>query len=357
MRTFILLLMLSLTVTFCTQQINEPVQVNDTQGQLSLTLSMAEAPSEVAGISGTLIKDQDTVKFDFEIKDGYAKATVEDLEPGEWYLQVDAYNGDSKVIYSGSTSVTVEPGVVTPVNLNLDPTTGSLEIIVTWGDITHRIIAYFPFENSLSDKSVYHNNGTTDASIKFTDGVFGKAIEFDGEEDYVLIPHIDAYNKDEKTISFWFYKDNDYIRDTPGWDDVEGLVFKAPNTSLYRDFSFLIGNQSPPFNLVFNVYDSSDSLTFLKEYEIIQPRTWYNVTGVISKNKALLYLNGELIKEAEYEGVLYHNTEPIIVGATPPINKFPSRFFKGKIDELVIFGYALSAKEVVDLYRNGVKTN
>ncbi|NOX88054.1 MAG: hypothetical protein GXO77_03440 [Calditrichaeota bacterium] len=135
MRTFILLLMLSLTVTFCTQQINEPVQVNDTPGQLSLTLSMAKAPSEVAGISGTLIKDQDTVKFDFEIKDGYAKATVEDLEPGDWYLQVDAYNGESKVIYSGSTSVTVEPGVVTPVYLNLDPTTGSLEIIVTWGGV------------------------------------------------------------------------------------------------------------------------------------------------------------------------------------------------------------------------------
>ena len=114
---------------------------NSEPGQMLFKLNMSEAPADVAGLSGRLSRDgQDTLFFEFELKDGYATARIEDLAAGVWQLEVDAWNAEGTVIYNGSTAVTVEPGIVTQVYLNLNPTTGSLEIVVTWGEKTIRDI-------------------------------------------------------------------------------------------------------------------------------------------------------------------------------------------------------------------------
>ena len=112
---------------------NNPEQ-NSEPGQMLFKLNMSEAPADVVGLSGKLSRDgQDTLFFDFELKNDYATAQVEDLAAGIWQLEVDAFNANGTIIYNGSTILTVEPGVTSLVYLNLNPTTGSLEIVVTWG--------------------------------------------------------------------------------------------------------------------------------------------------------------------------------------------------------------------------------
>jgi len=227
---------------------------NTEQGQMLFKLNMSDAPAEVAGLSGRLSRsDQDTIYFDFELKDGYAYAQVEDLAAGFWKLEVDAFNADGTVIYNGSTSVNVQPGVITQVHLNLNPATGSLEIVVTWGEdpsLDSLLIAYYPFDNSLVDLSKYHNNGIEHGNLTYAPGVHGQAAYFDGLDDFVEIMDAEQYKLTEKTISFWFYKENDSIRDTPELNDGEGLVFKSWDTGLNRDFTFTIGMQQPPFTLI-----------------------------------------------------------------------------------------------------------
>lgn len=338
----------------CQNQIKTPTETLTPEGNLNLKLDMNNAPTDVVQLKGLLRNDTDTLQFDFEIKNGYAEALIENISSGLWELQVDALDGNGNIIYTGKTEVFVNPGVVTPVYLHLNPVTGSLQIIVTWGDTRPELLAYFPFNGDYRDKSKLHNDAIPYGDVKFSDGVFGKAVEFDGDSDFVQIPHLDAYNQDEKTITFWFMKTNDFIQDTPGWDDVEGLVFKSYDTNLYRDFSFLIGKQNPPFRFVFNVYDYGDSLIFLREYDIIEPNNWYHVAGVISPHLAKLYLNGELVLVREFAGELYHNGAPITVGSVPPVDRMIYRYFHGKIDELAIFGRALTDQEVQTIYKFGV---
>jgi len=315
-------LILSITAIFLFQCSYEPVgiseSVNEQKGQMLYKMSMTGAPAEVASLAGTLSRDNnDLIYFDFEINDGYASALVENLIAGLWNIQVDAFNKDNVVIYSGKTSVQVNPGTITPVNLHLNPTTGGLEITVTWGGnsfLDSLLVAYYPFENSLNDLSRYQNHGMDRGDVSYDVGIHGQAVKFDGYDDFVEISHADYLNLEEKTVAFWFYKGNNVIEDTPGWDNVEGLVYKSWDTGLNRDFSFTIRNQEPPFSLICTVWDGTDSLNFLRAENIIHPQKWYFVTLVSRKEKTNLYLNADLVHTATYDNRLVQNDVPIILG-------------------------------------------
>lgn len=352
---------LSITALFLFQCSYEPVgisdsandQQNEEQGEILFKLNMTGAPEEVVGLKGNLSRDKhDTISFAFEIKDGYATARVKNLIAGIWQLQVDAINADGLVIYSGNTSVQVLPGVITPVSLHLNPTTGGLEITVTWGGNYFQdslLVAYYPFENSLDDLSKYQNQGMDHGGVSYAAGVQGQAVQFDGFDDFIEMSHADYLNMEEKTVTFWFYKTNDFILDTPGWDDVEGLVFKSWDTGLNRDFSFSIGKQKPPFSINGTVWDGTDSLTVLKIYDIIYPKEWYFVTLVTGKEETKLYLNAELIYTASHHN-LRQNDAPIILGKCS-YKSISTRFFNGRIDEFAIINKTLNSDEISIIYK------
>ncbi len=135
------LLAFSLLFLFqCTNQSTNPPADNDPNtelGKLSLNMDVSGAPRDVVKMNGILWNESgDSVYFDFKIKDDFAAADVKDLKPGLWVLQVDAYSDKDVVIYSGSVKVEINAGVTSIVKLHLNPTTGSLEIIVTWGEET-----------------------------------------------------------------------------------------------------------------------------------------------------------------------------------------------------------------------------
>ena len=356
-----LLVSVALLLSYCTnlkdnptQPVQEPPQE---QGSVTLSLDMSAAPQNVANVKGFLARaEEDTIFFTFEIRGDKAVAQVENILPGEWYLQVDACDAQGNVLYTGNTRVTVEAGKIIPVYLQLNPVTGGVIIYVTWGEesLVQHIIAYFPFDSTLKDFSHFHNDARPYGTAHFAPGIKGQAAEFNGDANFLVIPHLDVYSLDEKTVSFWFYKNNDRIEDTPRLDDVEGLIFKAPDTGLDRDFTFSLGEQNPPFNFGFTIYNNSDSLVVLKAYEIIHPRNWYNVIAVFHKNSAQLYLNGELVVERQFDGQQHHNKAPILVGTEAP-GTVPERFFNGKIDEFIILDIPLNAQQVMDVYQHGIK--
>ncbi len=134
--SFIIISILVLFMVGCQNNITDPSSPleKNTDG-FSLSIDMGNAPDEVVALSGKLYReDQDTVRFDFVITGRIAQATVTGLIPGEWGMEVYAMDDKGNVLYSGSTSVEVVAGKIIPVYLHLDPVTGGLSIIVTWGD-------------------------------------------------------------------------------------------------------------------------------------------------------------------------------------------------------------------------------
>lgn len=354
-----ILFSLALILIMACQKESAPVENNfpQNEGRLQFQLDLSQAPAEVAWLEGILESTQDTIVFKFEIIENYAVAVVEEIPTGYWNLTVNAYNAEGSIIYSGSTLVLVQGGETTPVYLELNPATGALKIIVTWGGHHPDIIAYFPFDGNFVDQSIFHNDARAYGDVQFAEGKFGQAVNFDGIDDFLEIKHMDIYNLDEKTIAFWFYKNNDSIRITPGESaDIEEMVMKGPNTSLDLDFSFHIGTPDPPFNLnlLFTDMGISNQI-LLRQFDIIQPRQWYFIAGVFTENKVEFYLNGEKILEASEVKQYHHNKCPIYVGGPEPSLNPPSRFFNGKIDELVIYSNALTKDQIYELFRTGVK--
>jgi len=108
---------------------------NNPDGLMKIAMDMTYAPTEVDRLKGKLSNDDgDEIYFDFEIDENSATALVEDIPSGIWKLQVDAFDESDNLIYTGTTEITIYPGVLTPVFLQLNPATGSLEIMVTWGE-------------------------------------------------------------------------------------------------------------------------------------------------------------------------------------------------------------------------------
>jgi len=141
---------------------------NNEPADLELSISLAKAPMKIISMSGYLTKSgEDTIKFDFTIEGDNAYCKVKDIKPGEWELTVNAYNANYELAYTGSTTVKIKPGEETTVYLQLDPATGSLRVIVTWGNDGDEFILLY--NHTVAPGNVYTFDLKTNSLQKLTD--------------------------------------------------------------------------------------------------------------------------------------------------------------------------------------------
>ncbi len=193
-----LLVSVALFLSYCTnlkdnptQPVQEPPQE---QGSVTLSLDMSAAPQNVANVKGFLARaEEDTIFFTFEIRGDKAVAQVENILPGEWYLQVDACDAQGNVLYTGNTRVTVEAGKIIPVYLQLNPVTGGVIIYVSWGEITEQNFLMM----ALTPENVWHILGLNLKTKTIVD--FGQ-----GRYPFIV-------NRDPKHAEFYFLQGRDLI--------------------------------------------------------------------------------------------------------------------------------------------------
>lgn len=359
MKTLYIIMFFSLfLVTSCTsdQFVTNNKQEN---GKVSIDLDKQNAPKDVTEVVATFSRENHSkIIQSLTLADSStAGILIENLDVGLWHVLVEALNNENKVIYSGETEIRIEANVITPIHIQLNPVSGGVFLSVTWGNtipLNESLIGYFPFDNDVNDYSKYHNNGSFNFG-DFTSGIIGKALQFDGVNSFVEIPHKDFYNSDEKTVMFWFYKNNDFIRDTPGLVDAEGLLFKSWDTGLDRDISISISNQIPPFDIYAKIGNGTNSLLEVRTSNFIQPRRWYHVAVMIDKQNVKLYLNGQLTAKTPFSGRIVHNNSPIIVGKAS-VYSHSTRYFNGKIDDLRIYNKTFDESDIIKIISQ-LKTN
>ena len=103
--------------------------------------------------------------------------------------------------------------------------------------------------STINDSTVNANNGTKRAANEpiQADGKIGKAQNYDGYNDYVEIPHFDAFPRGDVTIEFWLYRREcgipaSYI--TKRTKNGDGLMFfMHTGNKLYFDWGNGTSNQ------------------------------------------------------------------------------------------------------------------
>ena len=337
----------------CQDQSVTPSSQNE-MGEISFSMNMSSAPKEVVDISGYLSRTSfDTIYFNFAINNDTATASVGNIIAGQWKLTVNALNNNNVIIYSGSTDVYVSPGISTPVYLQLNPTTGSLEIIVTWGSynsIDSMLVAYYPFNGNANDESGNGHDGTIYGAVLADDhyGNPNSAYFFDGIDDYIDIGNNSSL-KPQLPISYSLWVNYVTVGEplpifANNYDDSDNYfgAWVVITNANYIQIGYGDGGPIGPTSR--RVRNTSSVTT---------PGVWYHFVGIIRGPLDMdIYLNG-INNAGVYTGgggpILYNNN-PANFGRLDSDNSGPAHFFNGRIDELRIYNRELNESEVQALF-------
>ncbi|MFN0159053.1 MAG: choice-of-anchor C family protein [Bacteroidota bacterium] len=113
-----------------------PIETPQQQaGQVSLSFS-SPPPGIVQVVARITRQGFAPREIQLNISDSTQSATggFDDVPAGIWHLRVTALNDSGHAQYAGETDVNVIPGQTASITLHLVPTSGGIDIVVTWGN-------------------------------------------------------------------------------------------------------------------------------------------------------------------------------------------------------------------------------
>ncbi|KXX71829.1 LamG domain-containing protein [Flammeovirga sp. SJP92] len=224
------------------------------------------------------------------------------------------------------------------------------KIINTEAQVVERgLIGYWEFNGKLMDESVNSNNGTPINAPSFVKDRFeneSQAIFFNGSNSFVDFGDVLIDGLNNFSFSVWVKpnflisnpgnsghsaNENAVLHKVGGADDNLGFTLTAERVAFYID--------NGADNTIF--YESSPQLG-----------TWTHYAGTFGSGLMNLYVNGQLVSSSSVSTAsIIDNTNSLRLGGYHP--NAADYFFKGSIDQLMLFNQVLTAEEVELIYRDG----
>ena len=198
--------------------------------------------------------------------------------------------------------------------------------------------------DEVEDFSGKDNVGTLMNKPKWIEGKFGKALEFDGSDDYVSVGDTDELSggpEKKLTVVAWF---------KPG--DVagryRGIVSKYLSAG-DKDWGLLVNSGQLEFGYEAggNDWESSTPL----KGGTVNADTWHHGAFVLNGKEVTLYLDGAEIGTAELPSDTPDTTGNVEIGGVA----YKPVYFKGIIDEVAIFNVALSQEDIEAIMSKGLE--
>lgn len=209
------------------------------------------------------------------------------------------------------------------------------------------LVLYFSFDeldgDTTIDHSRYGNNGIINGAPELADGKFGKALKFNGESDWVEVPHASILTvENEVTVMAWINAERHMGPNEQRW---QGILAKGNNP---RSYSFYTESPSECLHL------SAGGSGSVCEGKIAL-NEWQHVVGQVDNGTHRYWLNGESVGEFGDKNPLpgAADTSVVYVGST---GEGANRRFLGLIDEVRIWNRALSEEEVIREMETGYQT-
>ncbi|HEY9061702.1 MAG TPA: LamG-like jellyroll fold domain-containing protein [Pseudobacteroides sp.] len=219
------------------------------------------------------------------------------------------------------------------------------------GNKKNMLVAHYKFDEDYKDYSGCNNNGTVvGGSIPFVDAKAGKGAKFDGAT-YIEVEDSDYLDLDTGfTLSLWLYKD---AYDS---DELAPILKKLGDESI---------NDNAPYSLLDHGYYPYMKLTSWSEItensywcdsQKVDIQKWTYLSSTWNGNTVKYYINGALVDSETFKDTLPHSSMKLNIGAD--ISSSGSKYFKGIMDDLRIYNYALGDSEIKTLYNstNGTAT-
>jgi hypothetical protein len=184
------------------------------------------------------------------------------------------------------------------------------------------------------------NNGTAHGGANTAVGGFYRAGSFDGISDYVSIPNSSGINPTEEiTVSLWARSD------TSAWN--------ASGTLASKRNAYMLYPVSGSKEIRFYVYTTLQwyYASFTPAIDITE---WHHYAGTYDGKEIKLYIDGAPAGTSTLRtGGINADPGALYIGR----DDGQSSYFNGHIDEVAVYGRALSAVEMSVLYNNGIQSN
>ena len=185
---------------------------------------------------------------------------------------------------------------------------------------------------AVADSSGNGNDGAFVGEPVWVAGQVGQALQFDGTDDYVEVPHSEPLTvTSEVTVALWMNPER-YNSEGEGW----GGVMAKGSPRVYSLFTTDAGN------LHFSTAGAGTAST-----DTVPLNEWSHVVAMVVAGSHAYYINGQASggggSNIDLSSAV--NTAPVTIGN---INE-NLRFYQGMLDEVRVYNRALSEAEIVEL--------
>ncbi len=214
-----------------------------------------------------------------------------------------------------------------------------------YNSLEEGLIAYYSFNYcDARDDSGNGSDGKLFGSVGCWCGIEDDGLLLDGARDYIEFPgKVNRYfNTSDFTVSFYFKAEQYLIFQ-------QSLLSKREDCDEYTMFDLMLDLNGREIGTA--VHETPD-----KYYPGISPALdttgWIHFALVREGFRAYTFINGELSRQSfRCSGVDISNNAVLSFSNSPCVHNGRARRFKGVLDELRIYGRALSAEEIRRLYR------
>jgi hypothetical protein len=208
-------------------------------------------------------------------------------------------------------------------------------------EIQSNLVSYWKFDEG-SGTQAMDSAGSNHGSISgatWTGGKVGGALNFDGSNDYVDCGDIAAVDGTRGlTIMAWI-----------NTDSISAQKLVSRKGEDYPPYYFWVRSD---YTIFFGIYRSYTAYT-AQTTETIIPNEWFFVAGTYDGETVRTYIDGvERATNTSPSGPTNSNGFSVQIGSAYP--EYPTAWFDGKIDEVVIYNRAVSADEIMRFYENGL---
>ncbi|HPY52076.1 MAG TPA: LamG domain-containing protein, partial [Sedimentisphaerales bacterium] len=184
------------------------------------------------------------------------------------------------------------------------------------------------------DISGYGNDGTFGGDPQWVAGRFGKALEFDGSDDFLDCGNDPSLDLTLWTIAFWLNAAQN--------KDYNGFVIKGLDAAEnYEVLGFADGSFHFPITMTGGARTYVNSVT-----GVIVAGEWAHYAYLYdSTDGRRLYKNGDLVFDDSESGTPQASTDPLTIGNEQPM----SRFVDGIMDDVRIYSRVLTLDELADV--------
>lgn len=209
-----------------------------------------------------------------------------------------------------------------------------------------QLVSYWPAEGNANDVAGT-NDGTLINGTSFAPGIQGLAFSLDGQDDHVLVPDDPTLNFGTQDFSISTWIKTGFYGSGAGTDFLVSKI--DAGTLLEYSLAYSSNIDGAP---VFGV-GQDGRVQYVSAGPNLGDKKWHHVVSVRSGTEIRLYIDCHLVSRAGCGGcAIVSSAGPrnVVLGGRQNPGNDP--YFNGLLDEVAIYGLALTGAEIGQLYED-----